>query len=68
MDSLAYIDGYYYKPRIDLQLLQQHSEGVICLSACLSGKIPRLLSSGDYEGAKEYALRLNLCLMRATFT
>ncbi len=58
MDSLAYIDGYYYKPRIDLQLLQQHSEGVICLSACLSGKIPRLLSSGDYEGAKEYALRL----------
>ena len=58
MDSLAYIDGYYYKPRIDLELLQQYSEGVICLSACLSGKIPRLLSIGDYEGAKAYATRL----------
>ncbi|MBD5086774.1 MAG: DNA polymerase III subunit alpha [Clostridiales bacterium] len=58
MDSLAYIDGYYYKPRIDLELLQQYSEGVICLSACLSGKIPRLLSIGDYEGAKAYAKRL----------
>lgn len=58
MDSLAYIDGYYYKPRIDIELLRKHSEGVICLSACLSGKIPRLLSIGDYEGAKEYALKL----------
>ncbi|MDE7078587.1 MAG: DNA polymerase III subunit alpha [Clostridia bacterium] len=58
MDSLAYIDGYYYKPRIDLNLLEKHSEGVICLSACLSGKIPRLLTAGDYEGAKAYAMRL----------
>ncbi|MDE6188682.1 MAG: DNA polymerase III subunit alpha, partial [Clostridia bacterium] len=58
LDSLAYIDGYYYKPRIDLKLLEQHSEGVICLSACLSGRVPRLLLSGDYEGAKAYALRL----------
>lgn len=58
MDSLAYIDGYYYKPRIDIKLLEQYSEGVICLSACLSGKIPRLLTAGDYEGAKAYATRL----------
>lgn len=58
MDSLAYIDGFYYKPRIDLDLLAKHSKGVICLSACLSGKIPRLLLMGDYEGAKEYATKL----------
>ena len=58
LDSLAYIEGFYYKPRIDLDLLAKHSKGVICLSACLSGKIPRLLLMGDYEGAKEYAIKL----------
>ena len=67
MDSLAYIDGYYYKPRIDLDLLEKHSEGVICLSACLSGRIPRLLSSGDYEGAKAYALRLKKMFAEGDF-
>lgn len=58
LDSLAYIEGFYYKPRIDLDLLAKYSKGVICLSACLSGKIPRLLLMGDYEGAKEYAIKL----------
>ena len=67
MDSLAYIDGYYYKPRIDIDLLSKHSEGVICLSACLSGRIPRLLSAGDYEGAKEYALKLKSMFAEGDF-
>lgn len=67
LDSLAYIDGYYYKPRIDLELLARHSEGVICLSACLSGKIPRLLSAGDYDGAKEYALKLQSMFAEGDF-
>lgn len=58
MDSMAYVDGFYYKPRIDINLLKQHTKGVICLSACLSGKIPELLLSGDYEGAKNYAIML----------
>lgn len=58
MDSLAYTEGFYYKPRIDLELLKQHTEGVICLSACLSGKIPSLLLAGDYEGAKAYAIAM----------
>lgn len=58
MDSLAYVDGFYYKPRIDMQLLKQHTKGVICLSACLAGTIPSRLVVGDYEGAKEYALEL----------
>lgn len=58
MDSLAFVDGFYYKPRIDMALLKQHTRGVICLSACLSGRIPKLLLAGDYEGAKAYAIEL----------
>ena len=57
LDSLAFIDGFYYKPRIDLKLLQQHSEGLICLSACLAGGVPRLLLAGQYEKAKELAIK-----------
>ncbi|MGN1235057.1 MAG: PHP domain-containing protein, partial [Christensenellaceae bacterium] len=58
LDSIAYVDGFYYKPRIDYKTLKEHSEGVICLSACLAGRIPRLLMQGDYEGAKSFALEL----------
>ncbi len=58
LDSLAFVDGYYYRPRIDYKVLKEHTEGVICLSACLAGRIPRLLLAGDYEGAKEFALYL----------
>ncbi len=56
LDSLSYIDGYYGgKPRISYDLIKQHHEGVICLSACLAGRIPQLLMQGDYEGAKQWA-------------
>lgn len=58
MDSAAYVDGFYYKPRIDLEMLKKHTKGVICLSACIAGKIPELLLAGDYEGAKNYAIML----------
>lgn len=58
MDSLAYVEGFYYKPRIDLDLLAKHSEGVICLSACLAGRVPELLLENNYEEAKNYAIRL----------
>ena len=58
LDSMAFVDGYYYKPKIDYKVLKEHSEGVICLSACLAGGIPRRLLAGDYEGAKEMALYL----------
>ncbi len=54
--SKGYTEGFYVKPRIDEELLRAHSEGLIALSACLSGKIPRLLAAGDYEGAKKTAL------------
>ena len=55
--SCGYTEGFYSKPRIDEELLFAHSEGLIALSACLSGKIPRLLASGDYEAAKATALK-----------
>lgn len=55
--SLGYIEGFYNKPRVDLELLEQYHEGLICLSACLAGEIPRRLVNGDYAGAKEAALR-----------
>ena len=58
LDSMSYIDGFYGKPRIDYKTLKEHSEGVICLSACLAGRIPRLLTAGDYEGAKRFALEM----------
>ncbi|MBE6940349.1 MAG: DNA polymerase III subunit alpha, partial [Ruminococcaceae bacterium] len=58
MVSQAYVDGFYIKPRIDLDLLRQHSEGLIALSACLAGEIPKRLLNGNYEGAKEYALMM----------
>ena len=56
--SRAFTEGYYIKPRIDMELLRAHSEGLICLSACLAGEIPRLLSAGDYTAAKNKALEL----------
>ncbi len=58
LDSLAFVDGYYYRPRIDYKTLKEHTEGVICLSACLAGRIPRLLLADDYEGAKRFALEM----------
>ena len=56
--SEAYQRGFYKKPRVDLELLAQHHEGLIALSACLAGAIPQHLLQEDYEAAKEYALRM----------
>ena len=54
--SAGFTEGFYSKPRIDKELLKKYSGGLIALSACLAGEIPRLLSSGEYEKAKETAL------------
>ena len=56
--SQAFIDGFYGKPRVDLDLLQQRHEGLIATSACLAGAIPQRLLQEDYDAAKNYALRL----------
>ncbi len=58
MVSMAFTEGFYIKPRIDLDLLREHSKGLIALSACLAGEIPRRLRNGDYEGAKAHALEM----------
>jgi DNA polymerase-3 subunit alpha len=54
--SLSYTDGYYYKPRIDHEILEQYHEGIICLSACLAGEVNRAIMMQDFEKAKETAL------------
>ena len=54
--SLGFTEGFYSKPRIDDELLEQYHDGLICLSACLAGEIPRLLSAGNYIEAKNKAL------------
>ena len=67
MVSQAYVEGFYIKPRIDLELLRAHSEGLIGLSACLAGEIPKRLMNGNYEGAKEYALMMQDILGEGNF-
>ena len=58
LSTISFVDGFYVKPRIDLDTLARYSEGLICCSACLAGRIPQLLLKNDFDGAKEYALRL----------
>ncbi len=54
--SRAFLEGFYYKPRVDQELLEKYHEGLIALSGCVAGEIPRLLQSGDYLGARNKAL------------
>ncbi len=54
--SLSYTEGYYYKPRVDHDILEKYHEGLICLSACLAGEIPQAILERDYERAKNTAL------------
>ena len=58
MVSEAFINGFYGKPRVDLELLEQYHEGLIALSACLGGAIPQYLLLEDYVAAKDYALKM----------
>ena len=55
MVSAGYIEGFYYKPRIDFELLEKHSEGIIALSACIAGEVPKALLADDYDRAKKIA-------------
>ncbi len=56
MVSYSWLDGYYYRPRIDKTLLEKHSEGIICCSACLGGEIPQYIMNGQMDKARECAL------------
>lgn len=67
LDSIAFIDGFYYKPRIDLELLRQHSEGLICLSGCLSSPLAQAYFSGGAEALREKALELSQIFAAGNF-
>ena len=56
--SRGFTEGFYYKPRVDYELLSEYHEGIIASSACLAGIVPTKLRNGDYEGAKKEAMRL----------
>ena len=56
--SRGFTEGFYSKPRVDWELLERYHEGLIALSACLAGQVPRLLLGGNYEGAKAHALQM----------
>lgn len=63
--SIGFTEGYYYKPRVDYETLERYHEGIIALSACLAGEVARYLTMGQYEEAKEAALRYEGFLERA---
>ncbi|MCD8132610.1 MAG: DNA polymerase III subunit alpha [Clostridiales bacterium] len=65
--SIGFIDGYYYKPRVDMEVLQQYHEGLIALSACLAGEVQRYLTRGMYEEAKQAACRYEACFGKGNF-
>ncbi len=57
--SIGYTEGFYNKPRIDLEVMKKHSKGLIAMSACIAGEIPRLLLNGEYEAARARAMEYN---------
>jgi len=63
----AWLEGFYYKPRIDEGLLKKHSEGLICLSACLQGKIPKLILADKIEEAEKLAQKYNILFGKDNF-
>ncbi|MBN2854058.1 DNA polymerase III subunit alpha, partial [Patescibacteria group bacterium] len=67
LTSIAHLEGFYYKPRIDWELLETYHEGIIALSACLAGEIPRLLSADKFAEAKERALEYDKLFGRGNF-
>ena len=65
--SYGFVDGFYYKPRVDMELLEQYHEGIIALSACLAGDVARNLARGFYEEGKEAALRYEKIFGKGNF-
>ncbi|MCD8107911.1 MAG: DNA polymerase III subunit alpha [Oscillospiraceae bacterium] len=57
LTSQSYTEGFYRKPRIDFELLERYHEGLVCLSGCIAGEVPRMLSAGDYANAKKTVLK-----------
>lgn len=65
--SKGFVEGFYYKPRVDYEVLETYHEGIIALSACLGGEIPRYLERGMYEEGKKAALRYEKIFGKGNF-
>ena len=65
--SKGFVDGFYYKPRVDYEVLEQYHEGVIALSACLAGEVPRYLEQGLYDQARKAALKYEKIFGKGNF-
>ncbi|MFR9015433.1 MAG: DNA polymerase III subunit alpha [Roseburia intestinalis] len=65
--SKGFVEGYYYKPRVDMEVLETYHEGIIALSACLAGEVQRYLVRGLYEEAKETAYKYEKCFGKGNF-
>ena len=65
--SKGFTEGYYYRPRVDMEVLQQYHEGLIALSACLAGEVPRLLAKGLYQEAKKTAQKYEDCFGKGNY-
>ena len=65
--SIGFVDGYYYKPRVDMETLSKYHEGIIALSACLGGEVQKHISRGNVEMAKESALKYENCFGKGNF-
>ena len=65
--SIGFTEGYYYRPRVDFEVLEKYHEGLICLSACLAGEIPTYIRRGFYEEAKAIAVKYQECFGKDNF-
>ena len=65
--SRGFTEGYYYKPRVDMELLKEFHEGIIALSACLAGEVQRYITKGLYDEAKKTALKYQACFGKGNY-
>ena len=65
--SCGFTEGYYYKPRVDMEILKRYHEGIIALSACLAGEVQRYIVKGLYDEAKKTALKYQECFGKGNF-
>ena len=65
--SKGFVDGFYYRPRVDMEVLERFHEGIIATSACIAGEVQRELLRGDYEKAKKTALKYEACFGKGNF-
>ena len=68
MVSAAFVEGFYSKPRVDKQLLEQYHEGLICLSACLAGEVPQAFWPGTTSGPRPRPCGIGICSEKAIIT